>query len=270
MVTNPIQCILTKYGELFVRMKDREVSLNSIINTANNARSRQGINQIELRDYVRSNSFVSIVLATEVKLGLRTEGDTTGLKVEYKPNGEIMRYNLSGSPLVRTTRGGQGGGGTFVHPFIAIDAASTLDKSLAVDLYEILMTSPIFQLREEGGDLYKELYDTILQLAGSEGRVPAKVQLLARVIAARCGVPIRVDNTTWNYATAEQLQVRHALQTNLIFTARNNCVRDFQAMLELAATGWMPGFPNLPQANLAEIAKEKVVVLNALEQRFAA
>ena len=58
MVTNPIQCILTKYGELFIRMKGREVNLNSIINTANNARVRQGINQIEIRDYVRSNSFV--------------------------------------------------------------------------------------------------------------------------------------------------------------------------------------------------------------------
>ena len=269
MITNPVQRIQLNYGELFVRMKDREVNLNSVINSANNIRKMRGLTTVDILDYTRSSNFVEMVMATEVKLGYRAFNDTTtNVAIEYKPTGEIKRYRLSSSPLVRAVVGRNGS--TWVHPFIAIDTATSLDKTLAVDVYEILMTSPIFQLREEGGDLYKELYDSVLQLTGPEGRVPAKVQLLARVVAARCGVTIRTDNTTWNYATAEQLQIRHTMQSSLIDFMLNNRVCNFQELLEIAASGRFRQFPNLPQANLAEIVKEKVVALNTLEQRFAA
>lgn len=264
MVTNPIQRIVTTHGELFIKMKDREVNLNSVIAAANNARAAQGFTCIDLRDYVRSDNFVRMVLATEQKLGFRLLGDVSGVRTEYAADGTVRRHNLVSSPIVRTERGKFGG--TWCHPFVGIDAAAHLDKSLAVDLYEILTTSPIFQLREEGGDLYKELVEAVIILAGAESRIPAKLQLLARVIAARCGIAIRTDNTTWNYATAEQLHIRRDLQFAITVAIRNNMIVSFQHLVEYVGNGYFP-VAGLQQINLNEVIKEKVSVLNFLENQ---
>lgn len=269
MVTNPTQHIKLFYGELLVRMKDRIVNLNSVVNAANYARSLKGIPPTTIGDFVHSDNFVQMVLATERKLGLRAPGDNTGVNVEYKPDGSIKRYKLQASPLVRATRGY--GGGTWCHPYIALDAAAHLDKDLAVDLYEILTSSPIFQLREDGGDLYKELTDATLWLMSATGnteRAYGKLQLLARIIAARCGIAIRTDNTTWNFATAEQLQLRRDLQFAITIAIRNNLLVSFQHLIDYVGNGYFP-VAGLQQINLNEVIKEKVSVLNFLENQPA-
>jgi hypothetical protein len=270
MITNPIQRIRLFYGELLIRMKDKEVSLNSVINSANTLRVQRGLPVVDILDYTRSSNFVEMVMATEIKLGYRAFNDTTtNVTVEYKPNGDIKRYRLTSSPLVRAVRGRLGS--TWVHPYIAIDAAAHLDKHLAVDLYEILTTSPIFQLREDGGDLYKELTDATLWLMSATGnteRAYGKLQLLARIIAARCGIAIRTDNATWNYATAEQLQVRRDLQFAVTVAIRNNMLVSFQHLIDYVGNGYFP-VTGLQQINLNEVIKEKVTVLNFLENQPA-
>ena len=134
-------------------------------------------------------------------------------------------------------------------------------------MYELLTTSPIFQLRNDGGDLYKGLYDAVFKLAGPDGRAPAKAQLLARVIAARAGVPIRTDNNTWNYATAEQLHIRHELQSALMYVINTGLVRNFQTLLELAACNPPATIPTLPAVDINEVVKEKIAVLNYFEDQ---
>ncbi len=249
-------------------MKDRDVRLNDIVTLANRLRAMRNLPGMVVINYMRSKNFVESVIAAEIKLGLREKGDYSGITVNRNRDGHVRNYNFIDSPLVRSVSGRYGG--SWVHPWIGIDAAVYMDKELAIDLYEILTTSPIFQLREEGGDLYKELYEAVQHLVGPMGRAPAKAQLLARIIAARAGLPIRPDNTTWNYATAEQLQTRHAIQTQLIAALRNLLIVDFQKLLEYAASGAIVGFSSLNSIDLTEVVKEKVIVLNNLEQQLAA
>ena len=120
------------------------------------------------------------------------------------------------------------------------------------------MTSPIFQLREETGDLYKDLADAVIQMSGKSDRLPNRLQLLARIIAARAGLLIRPDNTTWNYATAEQLQIRHQIQDYLIFSVQAGFIITYQQLVELAATFVFRKHMDLPPANLSELVKDKL------------
>lgn len=263
MVTNPIQNILLNYGQLFVRMKDREVRLNDIMASANKLRGRRGLPQMPLMNYIRSSNFIESVIAAEVKLGLREKDDYSGREANYRQDGSVINYNAFKSPLVRSIPGRLGG--TWVNQLIGIDAAAHLDKELAMDIYEILTSSPIFQLREEGGDLYKELTDMVLRLVGDSGRYISKVQLLAKVVAARANLAIRGDNTTWNYANAEQLQIRHKIQETLIFAISNGLIRTYSSLLELAATGVFVFMPNLPGVDADELVKERISELTAEE-----
>jgi hypothetical protein len=219
-------------------------------------------------NFVRSRNFIEAVFAAEMKLGLRQPGDYSGMAINKKENGEIRNYNYITSPLIRSVAGKHGG--TWVHPYIAIDTATHLDKQLAMDLYEILITSQLFHFREESGDLYKEAYDSVLRLVGPAGRAPAKAQLLARVVAARCGVTIRPDNTTWNYANTEQLSKRATILGGVVYAVDNNLIRDFQVLLETVANGLFREYPDLPLINLAELVKESVATINILEQQLAA
>lgn len=261
MITNPIQHIQLNYGELFVRMKDREVRLNNIIEAANALRIKRGLPSVTMVNYVRSNNFIDAVFAAEIKLGLRKENDYSGKIPNIAHDGTLMNYQVVKSPLVRSLPGRSGG--TWVNRFIGIDAAAHLDKELAYDIYELLSVSPIFQLREEGGDLYKALYPTVVGLVGENDRAVGKVQLLARVIASRCGVGIRSDNTTWNYATAEQLQKRQSIQSFILSSVDNGLIRSYQVLLEVAATGTIRGL-DAPPVDIREVAKADLPETNDL------
>lgn len=263
MVTNPIQSIKLFYGELLIRMKDKEVRLNNVIDIANKLRIARGLQPVLTANYIRSSNFLEMVHATEIKLGYRENGDYSGVLPNRHTDGTISNYKTIKSPLVRVGYGRAGG--TWCHPYIAIDTAAYLDKSLAVDLYEILTTSPIFQLREDGGDLYKELTDAVITLVGESGRAITKVQLLAKVVAARAKLAIRADNSTWNHANAEQLQIRHKIQEMLIFLINNGVIRTFSGIIELAASGKFIFMPDLPVVDLDELVKEKVAEAIAVE-----
>lgn len=255
MVTNPIQNVKLNYGDFFIRMKDKEVRLNNVIDAANALRIKRGHQPVLMTNYLRTNNFIEIVIATEIKLNLRAPDDYSK-PTAYKRNGTDTKYQQIKSPVVRTGVGKFGG--TWCHSWIAIDTAAHLDKELAVDLYEILMTSPIFQLREESGDLYKDLVDAVVRMSGKSDRLPNRLQFLARIIAARAELPIRPDNTTWNYATAEQLQIRHQIQDYLISFIQAGFILTYQALVETAATFVFRKHMDLPAANLSELVKDKL------------
>jgi hypothetical protein len=133
------KAILVSGGKVHFEPLYNMVRLNDVIDIVNVLRSRRGKRKVAIRDFVRTAAFVNAILATETLMGLRKFNDTNNVVTEYKPNGEIMRYNLLWSSLVRTIKGGHGGGGTFVHPFAAISAISHLDKLLANELYQGLL-----------------------------------------------------------------------------------------------------------------------------------
>lgn len=267
MVTNQLLRVDFGYGVITATLQGREVRLNDILDAANNLRTQRNLPTVTVTNHLRSRGFIESVFAAEMKLGLRAIGDYSGIVASYKEDGGVRNYAQITSPLLRSSAGRTGG--TFVHSYIAIDTAASLDKQLAMDMYELLTTSPIFQLRNDGGDLYKGLYEAVFKLAGPEGRAPAKAQLLARVIAARAGVPIRTDNATWNYATAEQLHVRHELQAALMYVLNTGLVRNFQTLLELAACNPPATLPNLPPVDINEVVKDKIAVLNYFEDQVA-
>jgi hypothetical protein len=242
-------------------MKDKEVRLNNVINAANVLRLKRGLPNVLMVNYVRSNNFIEAVFAAEIKLGLRKEYDYSGKIPNYARDGTLMNYQIVKSPLVRSLPGKNGG--TWVNRFIAIDAATHLDKELAYDIYELLSASPIFQLREDGGDLYKAIYPTVIGLVGENDRAVGKVQLLARVIAARCGVEIRPDNTTWNHANAEQIQKRQSIQSFILSSVDNGLIRSYQVLLEVAAAGTIRGLDALP-VDIREVAKADLPGTNDL------
>ena len=266
MTTNQLLQVDFGYGIITATLQGREVRLNDILNAANNLRAHRNLPAVTVANHLRSRGFIEAVFAAEMKLGLRTPGDYRGIVASYKRDGGIRNYAQVTSPLIRSTAGKNGG--TFVHPFVGIDSAASLDKQLAMDMYELLTTSPIFQLRNDSGDLYTGLYEAVFKLVGPDGRAPAKAQLLARVIAARAGVSTQPDNTTWNYATAEQLHIRHELQSALMYVINTGLVRNFQTLLELAACNPPATIPTLPPVDINEVVKEKIAVLNHYENQL--
>jgi len=260
---NIIQKFEFTYGRLFIITEGRSVRLNDVISAANVIRAKKKLNKIPLINYTRSGNFVESVLAAEMKLGLRKSGDFSGKVPNIRPDGTVVNYAHIDSDLVKTAFGRFGG--TWVHPFIAIDAAAHLDKELAMDLYEILMTSSLFQQRESNGDFHKELLAAVRRILGDTSQYLNKMRLLDRVIAARAGLDVPRDNTTWDDATTAQLQIKNKLQEMMVFVINNGLARSFTTVLELAAMGEFAGVPKLPPVDIDELVKKKVSELNALE-----
>lgn len=132
------KAILVSGGKVHFEPLYNMVRLNDIIDIVNALRVRRGKRKVAVQDFVSSAAFVNSVLATETLMGLRKFNDTNNVVVEYKSNGDIKRYKLLYTPLIRTATT-RGSAGTFVHPFAAISAIAHLDKLLAIELYQGLL-----------------------------------------------------------------------------------------------------------------------------------
>lgn len=273
MVTNPILYHNIGFNTLITRLKDKEVNLNSVVNGINSARMLKGNHaRLMMKDVIRSSSFVDMVLATERRLGIRAANDYSvpdmRLHADGRSRGALPR--VIESPLVRTSRSNTAAGGTWVHPYIAIDVATHYDKDFAVAVYEVLVDSPIFSFRENGGDMYKGLMAVLAEAYKHEGRIPAKMRIIARIIAARCGVEIDLDGNTWNTVTVEQannrIQMMQFIGNTLTGYLAQGILPSFMSVCEYAASASVFMHPEIKAVDIADIIKTDLSYIIPAEQ----
>ena len=122
-------------------------------------------------------------------------------------------------------------GGTFAHLKILIDAATSLDPAFKDEVYETFISNKLLALREDGGEMFKDLNSALglsAELVLGKPAHKGHFITLAKAIKARCGVE------DWNVASAYQLHARTNIEDRLVGFLENDLVRDWDHLKELA------------------------------------
>jgi len=221
MKTN--QQMLVKIGShaLPIEHKTMIGSLTDVWKIGNSYRISNGLNPLDLNNFLRSPETLEFIRAIESDLGIASKCvESTHLK-----NGVVPTIK---STLIKTKRGK--GGGTWAHLYILLDAAGRLDAKFRLEMYKTFIESKILQWRDDGGDLFIGLnaaIDAYLTIADYD-KVQAYIDC-----AIALKVKIKPDGNNWNTANYLQLKQRADYEQQLINLLRLRVVTDFNHLLQL-------------------------------------
>lgn len=97
---------------------------------------------------------------------------------------------------------------TWLHPFLFIDLALSLDPSLKIEVYKWLYDE-LLKYRNSSGDGYKQMCGALFDNAKNKSRFHVEIGSYARLIKKACGVD------DWNTATQPQLELRGKIHDNI-------------------------------------------------------
>ena len=122
-------------------------------------------------------------------------------------------------------------GGTWANLKLAIDAAMALSVTFKDEVISTFLSGKILPLRDESGDLFKDMNAALEMAAESVLGKPAHkghyIQL-AKIIKDRIGVE------NWNTCGPEALALRSEIEERLAIMLRAGVVRDWDHLKELA------------------------------------
>lgn len=136
-----------------------------------------------------------------------------------------------GEPALRRKRGGRGGGESWAHLYVLLDAAAYLSPELKLDIYEKFVQGKLLEWRDRSGDNFIDLNAAVALNAEEVFGKPAHKGHyinLAKIIRKRCGVE------NWNRADHKQLQERARIEEALATMLKAGVVRDWDHLKELA------------------------------------
>jgi hypothetical protein len=234
------------YGKLLFLPDTKEVKLNTVLDVANRHRLARNQPQVQMMNFTRSSVFIDMVIATEIKLRLRIPNDFSGKIPNIKHNGEIGNYKNIISPLVRTVRGHYSVSGSFVHPYIAFDAAVYLDKQLATDVYEAMLTSTFGEYYNTETQFYYGLIGSLT----APNEFQESLAFFNAVLEARVNPYLLKMVCLWTDMPAAQRRARNHIRDNINFLSANGKITSFQELLNTTASGVFPALIGLPTVDL--------------------
>jgi hypothetical protein len=108
--------------------------------------------------------------------------------------------------VIKTKRGANGG--TWLHPYLAIDLALHISPKFKVEVYGWLYDE-LLKYRNFSGDSYKKMAGALWDRTSSKSTFPKDIAKLARHIQNECAVK------DWQTATEQQLRLRDRIHENI-------------------------------------------------------
>lgn len=137
--------------------------------------------------------------------------------IDAKGNKEFIEEMKAQFGEVVVTKKGRDGS-TWLHPYICIDLALSIDPKLKIEVYKWLFDE-LLKFRNESGDSYKKMCGFLFENCTSKTTFHRDISKVATQIQLACNV------SDWQTATEEQLKLRDKIQNNIALLSdvlRNN------------------------------------------------
>lgn len=137
--------------------------------------------------------------------------------IDAKGNKEFIEEMKAQFGEVVVTKKGRDGS-TWLHPYICIDLALSIDPKLKIEVYKWLFDE-LLKFRNESADSYKKMCGFLFDNCTSKTTFHRDISKVATQIQLACNV------SDWQTATEEQLKLRDKIQNNIALLSdvlRNN------------------------------------------------
>lgn len=223
MKTNQIMQVTIGEHTLPIGHKTMMGSLTEVWKIGNAYRTKRGLPELDLNNWLRSPETLEYVRVVEEDLNVKCV-DSTPLEIRNS----ALTKNLT-SPLITTKRGK--GGGTWAHLYILLDAAARLDPQFKHQMYKTFVEGKILQWREDGGDEFINLNIAIdAYLPEREGKDNTGIFIQ---VAKQLKAKILSPEDTWNTASFPQLEKRAKLEKELCNYLRLGMIRNYEHLKEV-------------------------------------
>lgn len=225
MKTNQVMRVTIGEHTLPIGHKNMMGSLTEVWKIGNAYRTKRGLPELDLNNWLRSPETLEYVRVVEEDLNVKCV-DSTPLEIR---NSALVK-NLT-SPLITTKRGK--GGGTWAHLYILLDAAARLDPQFKHKMYKTFVEGKLLQWRDDGGDEFINLNIAIdAYLPERDGMDNVNVFIY---VAKQLKAKILSPYDTWNTASLPQLEKRAMLEKDLCNYLRLGMIRNYDHLKEVIA-----------------------------------
>lgn len=182
--------------------KDSMISANDLVAVGNKWRALNGHKLITLQSWLSTQSTKEFIHELEKNFG----------------------------KVTKSSRGSNGG--TWLHPYLAIDLALYISPKFKVEVYGWLYDE-LLKYRNFSGDSYKKMCGAIWSRTSSQSTFPRNISKLAEHIRIECGVK------DWQTATESQLRLRDRIHENiaLLVEVMNNINEAIRIAIKKAKEG---------------------------------
>lgn len=167
------------FGEI-VRQNNQNgfISANDIVMAGNKYRAINGMKLFDFRAWIDSGSNKEFIQEMKNQFG----------------------------EVIITKKGREGS--TWLHPYICIDLALSIDPKLKIEVYKWLFDE-LLKFRNESGDSYKKMCGFLFDNCTSKTTFHKDIAKVASQIQLACNVK------DWQSASEEQLKLRDKIQNNI-------------------------------------------------------
>jgi len=200
-------------------------SLTEVWKIGNAYRTKRGLPELDLSNWLRSPETLEYVKVVEDDLNFKSVAST-----DLSSRGTTLAKTIE-SPLITTKRGK--GGGTWAHLYILLDAAARLDPQFKHKMYKTFVEGKLLQWRDDGGDEFINLNIAIdAYLPERDGMDNVNVFIY---VAKQLKAKILSPYDTWNTASLPQLEKRARLEKDLCNYLRLGMIRNYDHLKEVIA-----------------------------------
>ena len=249
MKTNQMMEVSIGGFTLPIGHKTQMGSLNALWAYGNGLRKAKGLNELDMRNYLRSPDTIEFLLAVEKRYGMgiskcvestqlenpiNTDSSELlpkqDLTIEYDRKTGYAKVIGGELSIIKTKRGKYGG--TWAHLQVLTHAAGKLSADFLVEIIHVFLNDKILGWRDIGGDNYISLNIAIDKFLPGREATNSNMGIYintAKLLKAK----ILGDDGKWNSATPIQLTKRAKFEEKLIGFLEMNLVRDWNHLKEL-------------------------------------
>jgi len=223
--TNQVMRVTIGEHTLPIGHKNMMGSLTEVWKIGNAYRTKRGLPELDLNNWLRSPETLEYVKVVEEDLDLKPV-ESTHLEIHKSSLTKVVT-----SPLIVAKRGK--GGGTWAHLYILLDAAARLDPQFKHKMYKTFVEGKLLQWRDDGGDEFINLNIAIdAYLPERDGMDNVNVFIY---VAKQLKAKILSPYDTWNTASLPQLEKRAMLEKDLCNYLRLGMIRNYDHLKEVIA-----------------------------------
>ena len=225
MKTNQVMRVTIGEHTLPIGHKNMMGSLTEVWKIGNAYRTKRGLPELDLSNWLRSPETLEYVKVVEDDLNFKSV-ESTHLEIHKSSLTKVIT-----SPLIVAKRGK--GGGTWAHLYILLDAAARLDPQFKHKMYKTFVEGKLLQWRDDGGDEFINLNIAIdAYLTERDGMDNVNVFIY---VAKQLKAKILSPYDTWNTASLPQLEKRARLEKDLCNYLRLGMIRNYDHLKEVIA-----------------------------------
>ena len=143
--------------------------LNDVLAIGNSYRKTKGLREITLEEYLRRANTWEFIIEVEQKYGKTTNWEIPSLEKDEK-NRIVYSSLMKKFSVIKSQRGGKPENrGVWANLQIMLDLAIYLSPTLRLEMIDIFINQKLLQLRDIGGDSFKEfnkIVDTLPDRVG--------------------------------------------------------------------------------------------------------